>query len=204
MVMPVRIGLIIYSYGESVEQLVAVINSIRKQSQVPYFTRIIANDMDVRFAAPVVEAVDNLRLFCPDVVVLVGSEDPNRKLDDLVMAGNSMADKEYDVLVVMDADVVLPIDTLFHMTGPYLYLDGLLTVDAVVFDDRFKIGVFQQLFVRVVARSLISGYYKLGRIGVLSAARKVMTDANLKPLKLPLWEEIHTHETAEKKLTLYY
>lgn len=201
--MPVRIGLILYVNTVIPAHLTEVINSIRTQSQVPYFTRIVmGHGIDMRFDEAVDQAISNLKLFCPNVVTMLATQ--MEKNDALVMANNSLADKPYDVLVLMDDDVVLPVDTLFHLTAPYLWVPNLLSVDGIVHDDRYSVSSVKKFFVRGLARELITGKFSRERVGILSAARKINVEANLGQLSVPLWKDIHRYKTAEPKLDLYY
>lgn len=201
--MPVRIALIVYVSNQTPAKLVKVIDSIRKQSQIPWFTRIVIDNLGGDLFDPGVQnAIWKLKMFCPNVVVMMGTQ--SSKIDNLVMANRSMSDKEYDVLAYMDADVVLPVDTLFHVTNPYLSLPMLLGVDAVVYDDEHKLTWWRKFYARAVGRDLISGKFSVENIGVISVGRKIAADANLGSVQVPLWSDIHRHETAEPKLSLYY
>lgn len=201
--MPVRIGLILYVNTVIPAHLADVIDSIRTQSQVPYFTRIVmGHGVDMRFDVAVDRAIANLKQFCPNVVTMMATQ--MDKSDAITMANNSLHDKPYDVLVLMDDDVVLPQDTLFHLTNPYLWVPNLLTVDGVVHDARHKVSAVKKFLVRAMGRELITGKFSRARVGVLSAARKINVEANLGQLSLPLWSDIHRYPTAEPKLDLYY
>lgn len=200
---PVRIALVLYIEGDSAENVAKVLESIRKQSQVPYYLRMVIGslDNDVRFDPIVEQAVFELKEFVPNVVTMLGSREKN---DGLILATNSLDDKDYDVLMIMNDDIVLPVDTLFHMSNPYLWTMNLLTVDAVIHDGRYKLSVWKNLFTRVMARSLIQGFFRVGRVGVVSASRKITARSNIGEMKVPFWHDVRYYETADPKVVLYY
>ena len=199
----VRIGLILYVDAVSTEHLIAVIKSIREQSQIPYYARIVFGGLSkiLRYDKRVEQAIFELQQLVPNVLALNGSIN---KQDDLVLANNSLLNKAYDVLVIMDDSVALPKDTLFHLTNPYLWREGMLMVDAVVQDARYPYSRMRNWFARAMARNLIQGFFRVGKIGVLSAARKDTATANIGEISVPFWHEIHRYDTAEPRLKVYY
>lgn len=112
----VRTAVVIPAQEEEPEKLIATIDSIRRQTRMPMFVRILDYNRWITTNTAVREAIDNLQRFCPNVqVITVGHY--NRSASTL--AYRSLAEKNYDVLITVVPDVVLRQDAFFYLTEPF-------------------------------------------------------------------------------------
>jgi hypothetical protein len=134
---PIRNALILYVNGESAEQVAMAIDSIRRQSLIPWFVRIIIGPESYNHilnSPVVVQAVDNLKEFCPNVI----EWQMNRVIDrqqalDIGYEKLRQYFPDIDVYSIMDADVVLMDGALKNLTDPFY--DGKVAASRGTYKD---------------------------------------------------------------------
>lgn len=119
----IRMAVIIQAKSNDSEALVAAIDSVRKQTRIPWFVRILDYNGLADSNPEVRMAISNLKLFCPDVQAVsfkYTDVDPYR-----ITCEGLLYTKVWDVLVTMESDIVLRMDALSMLTLP-LYNRGTL------------------------------------------------------------------------------
>ena len=199
---PPLIGLILYVGQHDAKNLARVLESIRTQSLLPHHTRIVLGPIgsDILYSKDVKQAIYELKEFCPNVISMIGGKD---KADSLKQANDSLADKDFNIMILMEDDIALPTHTFFHMSQPYLAVPNLLTVDAVV-HDQGDVSWWKRFFARVIAKDFINGKFSVGGIGIVSAIRKLTARDNVGYYARTLWDDTHPTFTGDPKITLYY
>lgn len=114
----IKIAAVIPVQEEEPEKLIATLDSIRRQTLMPWIVRILDYNGWVPADAAVMEAVNNLRRFCPNVIIMDFGTYHGRQTPATI-AYKDIESMDYDVLVTVVPDIVLNQTALSRLTAAF-------------------------------------------------------------------------------------
>lgn len=114
---PIRNGVVVLAYFNQPKELIATLESIRKQTLIPWFVRVVDMGAWTHDYPEVRKAISDLNEvgFCPNVLTM--SFGANRSLESMLnVAFEDLVGKDIDVIVAMDVSVTLKQTALYDLT----------------------------------------------------------------------------------------
>ena len=205
MKLSIRVALIVTMDDQGPEATADTLESIRTQTLIPRFVRLIDNSSSVDSMLPeVVEEVRRLRFFSPNVIVIAKDKAHTR---EAYLAGikHVMQQHDFDVYLTVAAGTILGPDAVYEMVNPF-WDPKIVKVLGVDYgnDNRSKWRRFLDRHIAVLC-------FKGPNRGSLMANRRNVMEEHLDEWPLgPVQANAQRHATPNKKssyakdLDLYY